>query len=636
MAISVPSLLQGRKYPFIFVLSILFVTVLLFIFSDSPSSYFSSPSSSLLHRQQSPSSASPPDLASPSSDPPAEEVKDDHVPEAPISNSPAEEDKDDRVTEAPTSDSTEEDRGGGEEAEEVANLARLNWGSCKRSSVDYIPCLDNLDAIKALKSRKRMEHRERHCPSPSLRCLVPLPNGYKIPIPWPKSRDLIWYTNVPHTKLVEYKKEQNWVRKTGDYLEFPGGGTQFKQGVSSYIRFIEKALSDIKWGKNIRVILDVGCGVASFGGYLLDRNVITMSFAPKDEHEAQIQFALERGIPATLAVIGTQKLTFPDNAYDLVHCARCRVHWEGDGGKPLMELNRVLRPGGFFVWSATPVYRKDDKDRQQWDVTSALAKAFCWKVMAKKVDQSGIGVVIFQKPLSSSCYEKRKVKIPPVCEAETRTISWYTPLSSCLPQLPVNARDWPLSWPQRLTGVPVSLSDKKAEVAFFSDNKRMSTLVSEVYLKQLGVNWERVRNVLDMNAGYGGFAAALIDKPLWVMNVVPTYEPDTLLAIFDRGLIGTYHDWCESLNTYPRSYDLLHANFLFNTLPERCDIIDVVVEVDRVLRPDGWFVMRDSKELMNKVSAILHSLHWTVKIQDGQYLVGHKGFWRPTGGKVQR
>lgn len=64
---------------------------------------------------------------------------------------------------------------------------------------------------------------------------------------------------------------------------------------------------------------------------MLDREVLTMSFAPKDEHEAQIQFALERGIPATLAIIGTQRLTFPDNAFDLIHCSRCRVHWHGDG-----------------------------------------------------------------------------------------------------------------------------------------------------------------------------------------------------------------------------------------------------------------------------------------------------------------
>jgi hypothetical protein len=50
----------------------------------------------------------------------------------------------------------------------------------------------------------------------------------------------IWYDNVPHPKLVEYKKEQNWVKKEGEFLVFPGGGTQFKFGVTHYVEFIEK------------------------------------------------------------------------------------------------------------------------------------------------------------------------------------------------------------------------------------------------------------------------------------------------------------------------------------------------------------------------------------------------------------
>lgn len=50
----------------------------------------------------------------------------------------------------------------------------------------------------------------------------------------------IWYNNVPHPKLVEYKKDQNWVRKSGNYFVFPGGGTQFKAGVTRYIQFIEQ------------------------------------------------------------------------------------------------------------------------------------------------------------------------------------------------------------------------------------------------------------------------------------------------------------------------------------------------------------------------------------------------------------
>lgn len=68
----------------------------------------------------------------------------------------------------------------------------LEWDLCKGAgSVDYIPCLDNYNAIKQLKSRRHMEHRERHCPEPTPKCLVPLPDNYKPPVPWPKSRDMV-------------------------------------------------------------------------------------------------------------------------------------------------------------------------------------------------------------------------------------------------------------------------------------------------------------------------------------------------------------------------------------------------------------------------------------------------------------
>lgn len=52
----------------------------------------------------------------------------------------------------------------------------------------------------------------------------------------------IWYNNVPHTKLVEYKGHQNWVKVSGEYLTFPGGGTQFKHGALHYIDFIQEVM----------------------------------------------------------------------------------------------------------------------------------------------------------------------------------------------------------------------------------------------------------------------------------------------------------------------------------------------------------------------------------------------------------
>ncbi|KAI9157309.1 hypothetical protein LWI28_020384 [Acer negundo] len=602
---SIGNLFKERKYPFIFVLSILLLTVVVFLLTTT------APITSVTYFQQQqqrqPPVLPPPQTAAVSLPPPANTTKN-----------------------------------GGNGGEDSSDFETIEWEVCKvPMAVDYMPCLDNLLAIKQLTSRRHMEHRERHCPDPTPRCLVPLPDGYKLPVPWPKSRDMIWYDNVPHPKLVDYKKDQNWVQKSGDYFVFPGGGTQFKEGVTSYVEFVEKSLPKIEFGKHIRVVLDVGCGVASFGGYLLDKDVITMSFAPKDEHEAQIQFALERGIPATLAVIGTQKLTFPDDAYDMIHCARCRVHWDADGGKPLLELNRILRPGGFFVWSATPVYRNNERDRNIWKAMVALTESMCWKVVAKTVDTSRIGLVIYQKPVSYSCYKQRKDNYPPLCERkQSLNSSWYVPLSNCISRLPVggksNLYNWPAPWPQRLSSKPPSLStEPDAEEAFNEDTKHWSALVFDVYQEGLAINWSSIRNVMDMNSSYGGFAAAFIDRPVWVMNVVPIDAQDTLSIIFDRGLIGIYHDWCESMNTYPRTYDLLHSSFLFTKLTQRCDIRNVAAEMDRLLRPGGYILVQDTTEMINKLSPILHSLHWSLNLYQEHFLVGQKGFWRPTAADIR-
>lgn len=78
-------------------------------------------------------------------------------------------------------------------------------------------------------------------------------------------------------------------------------------------------------------VLDVGCGVASFSAYLLPLDIQTMSFAPKDGHENQIQFALERGIGAIISALSLNQLPFPANSFDMIHCSRCRVDWHENG-----------------------------------------------------------------------------------------------------------------------------------------------------------------------------------------------------------------------------------------------------------------------------------------------------------------
>ncbi|KAM2639952.1 hypothetical protein FF1_027012 [Malus domestica] len=522
------------------------------------------------------------------------------------------------------------------------------WQLCNvTAGPDYIPCLDNEKALKKLRSTKHFQHRERHCPQEGPTCLVPLPEGYQKSIAWPKSRDKIWYHNVPHTLLAEVKGHQNWVKVSGEFLTFPGGGTQFIHGALVYIDFVQNAVPKIAWGKHTRVILDVGCGVASFGGYLFERDVLTMSFAPKDEHEAQVQFALERGIPAISAVMGSQRLPFPSRVFDVVHCARCRVPWHIEGGMLLLELNRVLRPGGYFVWSATPVYRKEQEDIEIWKEMSALTASMCWEVVAIKKDKvNSVGAAIYRKPTSNQCYDQRKQKQPPMCKNDDDpNAAWYVPLQACMHRAPTDKLErgtkWPEKWPSRLQTPPYWLNSsqmgiygKPAPQDFSTDYEHWKRVISNTYMKSLGINWSNVRNCMDMRAVYGGFAAALKDLKVWVMNVVNIDSPDTLPIIYERGLFGIYHDWCESFSTYPRSYDLLHADHLFSKLKKRCKLAPVLAEVDRIVRPGGKFIVRDESSTIGEVENLLKSLHWEVSLtvsknQEGM-LSAQKGNWRPT------
>jgi hypothetical protein len=61
---------------------------------------------------------------------------------------------------------------------------------------------------------------------------------------------------------------------------------------------------------------------------LLSRNILAMSFAPRDSHEAQVQFALERGVPAMIGVLASNRLPYPARAFDMAHCSRCLIPWQ--------------------------------------------------------------------------------------------------------------------------------------------------------------------------------------------------------------------------------------------------------------------------------------------------------------------
>ncbi|KAK9945053.1 hypothetical protein M0R45_010585 [Rubus argutus] len=518
---------------------------------------------------------------------------------------------------------------------------------CDDRHSELIPCLDrNLIYQTRLKlDLSVMEHYERHCPAPERRfnCLIPPPPGYKIPIKWPKSRDEVWKANIPHTHLATEKSDQKWMVVKGEKIGFPGGGTHFHYGADKYIAAMANMLNFPKNilnnGGNLRTVLDVGCGVASFGGYLLSSDIIAMSLAPNDVHQNQIQFALERGIPAYLGVLGTKRLPYPSRSFELAHCSRCRIDWLQRDGILLLELDRVLRPGGYFAYSSPEAYAQDEEDLRIWKEMSALVERMCWKIAAKRNQ-----TVIWVKPLTNDCYMRREPGTqPPLCRSGADPDAvWDVKMESCITPYTEQihrARGSGLApWPARLTTPPPRLADLGYSNDVFEKDMEVWQQRVEHYWNLLRpkINADTVRNVMDMKANMGSFAAALRSKPVWVMNVVPEDGPNTLKIIYDRGLIGSIHSWCEAYSTYPRTYDLLHAWTVFSDIERKgCSAVDLMIEMDRILRPKGFIIVRDKPKVVEYIKKYMKALHWEAvatadaeQDEDDAVFIIQKKIWR--------
>ncbi|VFR00244.1 unnamed protein product [Cuscuta campestris] len=504
--------------------------------------------------------------------------------------------------------------GGGTNRDESKGITKKGkigkFGVCDQSMSHCIPCLDSVEVLSKFNSS------ERHCPEKGLDCVVPMPKGYRFRVPWPKSRDEVWMSNIPQTSLVDDKSGQIVISKEKQVYLFPEGGTDFPHGVEHYLDQISSMVPEISFGNKTRVVLDIGCGVGSFGAYLAKRNVVTLSIAPKDASSNQIQFALERGVPAMIAGFETRRLMYPSQAFDFVHCSNCRVNWTNNEGILLLEVNRVLRAGGYFLLAEQQPVDKQETSLEQWKEMEDLTDRLCWELVKK-----GEGIAIWKKPLNNSCYFNRgPTAKPSICGNDDDPDDvWYVNMKACITSLPDNGYGANVTaWPARLKYPPDRLFSIKMDAIlsrreiYRADTNYMVDLVRG-YINAFHWKTLQLRNIMDMRAGYGGFGAALAENgeiDCWVMNVVPVSGPNTLPVIYDRGLIGVLHDWCEPFDTYPRSYDLLNAVALFSAEKNRRNISNIVLEMDRILRPGGRVYIRDFTPIIDEVEELTRAVGW--------------------------
>ncbi|KAK0577262.1 hypothetical protein LWI29_030370 [Acer saccharum] len=197
-----------------------------------------------------------------------------------------------------------------------------------------------------------------------------------------------------------------------------------------------------------------------------------------------------------------------------------------------------------------------------------LTTRICWELVKKE----GY-IAIWRKALNNSCYLNRDAGVqPPLCDSiDNSDNAWNVDLRACITRLPENGYGANLTaWPARIHNPPDRLriikmdADISRNEIFRAESKFWNDIIDS-YIRAFRWKGFNLRNVMDMRAGFGGFAAALHDLEIdcWVMNVVPVSGFNTLPVIYDRGFIGVMHDWCEPFDTYPRTYDLLHAAGLF-------------------------------------------------------------------------
>ncbi|KAL0908586.1 hypothetical protein M5K25_023088 [Dendrobium thyrsiflorum] len=533
---------------------------------------------------------------------------------------------------------------------------------CPPEYENYVPCYCNVsENLYSTEADGQIEY-QRQCVQGSekrLSCLVLPPKNYRIPLRWPTGRDFIWKENVKISKQ-DFSSGSLTKRMMveEEHISFHSDSLMV-DGVEDYAHQIAEMIglrNETNFNEaGVRTVLDVGCGFGSFGAHLFSKNLLTMCIANYEASGSQVQLTLERGLPAMIGSFSSKQLPYPHLSFDMIHCGRCGIDWEDNDGIFLVEVDRLLRPGGYFIWTSTGNTHRSlrDKDNhKKWTLIHDFAENLCWEMLSQQDE-----TIIWKKTNKKKCYNSRKTG-PPICAKSHDIESPYNQqLYPCVGGL--RSQRWiPIEnrtpWPSQASLNSAELSIHGVHPEDFMDDSLywnsavhnywslLSPLVFSDHPKRPGDEdpsppFNMLRNVLDMNSQFGGFNAALLEsgKSVWVMNVVPTNSHNYLPLIFDRGLIGVQHDWCKAFPTYPRTYDTVLAKGLFSTHPQfRCSILDIFLEIDRILRPEGWVIVHDSTPLIEALRSVITQLRWEARIveieanKDERLLVCQKLFLR--------
>lgn len=532
--------------------------------------------------------------------------------------------------------------------------------SCDSSTEDYVPCYSPLAEQDA--GFVAGQSIDRHCEAPNKRkqCVVPPPEEYRVPLRWPASRDGVWRENMKFVDQFGLTGSRLARLKLGaDDVATLDLGVPDLDGLESHVQQISKAMSaeaNIQLHE-LRTILDINCGLSRMRDHhdFFEKSSV-LCVAPFEANGSQVQFALERGYPAMIGSLSSTQLPFPSSSFDMIHVLDSDFDWTWKEGLILLEFDRLLKPGGFFIWSFQAMMPSEPlvvRHEQDWQINKDLASEVCWDAVLEAPQ-----TFMWRKTANQSCYTSRGLESKPkLCSKFVdANIDWYPPLRPCITR-PFVDNSTHINEQLRHSGATNGFSSEEMsdETSVWSTTVKsywslLTPLIFSDHPKRPGEEdplppSNIVRNILDMNALHGSLNSALLhaQKSVWVMNVVPRSGPDTLSTIYKRGLFGLKHDWCEAFPTYPRSFDLLHGIGLLSQEAGRsngCGLSNLFLEMDRILRPEGWVILRDTGELIEDARIAAGQMRWESRViavegrEDQQLLVCQKVFWKNTSAKA--
>ncbi|MBA0762204.1 hypothetical protein Gotri_024745 [Gossypium trilobum] len=332
---------------------------------------------------------------------------------------------------------------------------------------------------------------------------------------------------------------------------------------------------------------------------MLKRNILAMSFAPRDNHEAQVQFALERRVPAVIGVLGSSR------ALDMPRRSRCLIPWTSNG--KCFEAWWILGSINWKTYYKTWKRSKEDLNAEQRKMEE-LAELVCWEKKYEKGD-----IAIWRKRVNYKSCRRKSINM---CKPRTQKMMHgefsivivilsylafrYMKMVTCITPFPKVSSASKVAC-GKLEKFPARPFAVGLVESYQEDNKLSKKHVNAYKWIHKLIGTTRYRNVMDMNAGLGGFAATPESPKQWVMNVVPTIAK-----------------MCEGFSTYPRTYDLIHANGVFSLYENKCKFEDIHLEMDRTLRSEGAVIFRDDVDVINKVSSIAKGMRWDIKMVDDE------------------